>query len=51
MPLIEGQLIAKCTGAYLYLTCARFTEELNDPFQELCAMAGFLMRWSYGNAH
>lgn len=51
MPLIEGKLIAKCTGAYFHSTCARFTKEINDPFQERCAKARFLMGWLYGNAH
>lgn len=51
MPLVEGKLIAKCTGAYLYLTCARFTKEINDPFQKRCAIAGFLMGWLYSDAH
>ena len=51
MPLVESKLIAKCAGTYLYLTCARFTEEVYYPFQERCAIAGLLMGWLYSDAH
>ena len=33
MPLVKSKLIAKRSGAYLYLTCARFAKEFNDPLQ------------------
>ncbi len=51
VPLVEGQLITKRSSTYFYLACARFTKEINDPFQERCAVAGFLMGWLHNNIH
>ena len=51
MSLIEGKLIAKRSGAYLYLTCTRLAKEINDPLQQRSAITGFLMGWLHRNAH
>jgi hypothetical protein len=39
LALVKGELISKGAGTHLYLPCAGFAVEIDDPFQERCANA------------